>query len=151
VRDMGIGGTQDVNGIAITMTQAMHSGSIMEGSQIVYLGGAAGITAGGYAYTRSGWGGATALGATVLLLPLGRGLAEMKQDRAGRGAELRAVACPVNPRVRLRTTPATSLHSSPSGAPSARPRRWCTGRTGRRSRPARMGEAIRRQRGEMGV
>ena len=42
VRDMGIGGTQDVNGIAITMTQAMHSGSIMEGSQIVYLGGAAG-------------------------------------------------------------------------------------------------------------
>jgi YNFM family putative membrane transporter len=46
-----------------------------------YLGGAAGITAGGYAYTRSGWGGATALGATVLLLPLGRGLAEMKQDR----------------------------------------------------------------------
>ncbi|HLA82008.1 MAG TPA: hypothetical protein VJP78_10410 [Thermoleophilia bacterium] len=27
------------------------------------------------------WGGATALGATVLLLPLGIGLAEMKEDR----------------------------------------------------------------------
>jgi len=43
VRDMGIGGTQDVDGIAITMTQAIHSGSIMDGNRIVYLGGAAGF------------------------------------------------------------------------------------------------------------
>jgi L-ascorbate metabolism protein UlaG (beta-lactamase superfamily) len=42
VRDMGIGGTQDVDGISITMTQAVHSGSIVDGNQIVYLGGAAG-------------------------------------------------------------------------------------------------------------
>jgi L-ascorbate metabolism protein UlaG (beta-lactamase superfamily) len=43
VRDMGIGGTQDVAGVTITMTQAVHSGSIVEGGQIVYLGGATGF------------------------------------------------------------------------------------------------------------
>jgi L-ascorbate metabolism protein UlaG (beta-lactamase superfamily) len=43
VRDMGIGGTQDVNGLTITMTQAVHSGSLVEGGRIVYLGGAAGF------------------------------------------------------------------------------------------------------------
>jgi len=43
VRDMGIGGTQEVAGVTITMTQAMHSGSIVEGGRIVYLGGAAGF------------------------------------------------------------------------------------------------------------
>jgi L-ascorbate metabolism protein UlaG (beta-lactamase superfamily) len=43
VRDMGIGGTQDVEGVTITMTQATHSGSITEGDAIVYLGGAAGF------------------------------------------------------------------------------------------------------------
>jgi L-ascorbate metabolism protein UlaG (beta-lactamase superfamily) len=43
VRDMGIGGTQEVNGVTVTMTQATHSGSITDGSQIVYLGGAAGF------------------------------------------------------------------------------------------------------------
>lgn len=42
VRDMGIGGTQDVNGVTVTMTQAVHSGSIAEGHEIIYLGGAAG-------------------------------------------------------------------------------------------------------------
>jgi L-ascorbate metabolism protein UlaG (beta-lactamase superfamily) len=42
VRDMGIGGTQEVNGVTITMTNAVHSGSIAEGHDIIYLGGAAG-------------------------------------------------------------------------------------------------------------
>ena len=40
---MGIGGTQEVAGVTVTMTQAVHSGSIVEGGQIVYLGGAAGF------------------------------------------------------------------------------------------------------------
>lgn len=43
VRDMGIGGTQNVDGIDVTMTQAVHSGSITEGDNIIYLGGAAGF------------------------------------------------------------------------------------------------------------
>jgi L-ascorbate metabolism protein UlaG (beta-lactamase superfamily) len=43
VRDMGIGGTQTVAGIAVTMTQAVHSGSAVEGGQILYLGGATGF------------------------------------------------------------------------------------------------------------
>ncbi len=43
VRDMGIGGTQKVGELSITMTQAVHSGSVMEGGKIVYLGGAAGF------------------------------------------------------------------------------------------------------------
>jgi len=42
IRDMGIGGTQEVDGIRLTMTQAVHSGSNMDDGQIVYLGGAAG-------------------------------------------------------------------------------------------------------------
>ena len=42
VRDMGIGGTQDVAGIAITMTSATHSSSIVDGNRIVYLGAPAG-------------------------------------------------------------------------------------------------------------
>ena len=42
VKDMGIGGTQEVGGLRITMTPAMHSGSIVDNGQIVYLGGAAG-------------------------------------------------------------------------------------------------------------
>ena len=49
-----------------------------------YLGGAAGITACGFAYTSYGWGGAVALGTAVLLLPLGIGLAELMQERSGR-------------------------------------------------------------------
>jgi L-ascorbate metabolism protein UlaG (beta-lactamase superfamily) len=43
VRDMGIGGTQEIAGVQITMTQAVHSGSIVEGGRLVYLGGAAGF------------------------------------------------------------------------------------------------------------
>jgi L-ascorbate metabolism protein UlaG (beta-lactamase superfamily) len=43
VRDMGIGGTQEVAGLSITMTQAVHSGSVVEAGRILYLGGAAGF------------------------------------------------------------------------------------------------------------
>lgn len=43
VRDMGKGGTQEVAGVRVTMTHAVHSGSNLDGSQIVYLGGAAGF------------------------------------------------------------------------------------------------------------
>jgi L-ascorbate metabolism protein UlaG (beta-lactamase superfamily) len=43
VKDMSIGGTQEVAGVRITMTQAVHSGSIVDGGRIVYLGGAAGF------------------------------------------------------------------------------------------------------------
>lgn len=43
VKDMGIGGTQDVAGLRVTMTPATHSSSIVEGGQIIALGGAAGF------------------------------------------------------------------------------------------------------------
>ena len=43
VSDMSIGGTQEVAGVRITMTQAVHSGSVMDGGKIMYLGGAAGF------------------------------------------------------------------------------------------------------------
>ena len=43
VRDMGIGGTQTVGDFTITMTNAVHSGSIVDAGRIVYLGGAAGF------------------------------------------------------------------------------------------------------------
>jgi L-ascorbate metabolism protein UlaG (beta-lactamase superfamily) len=43
VRDMGIGGTQVVAGLRITMTNAVHSGSWIDGGQITYLGGATGF------------------------------------------------------------------------------------------------------------
>jgi L-ascorbate metabolism protein UlaG (beta-lactamase superfamily) len=44
VRDMGLGGTQTIDGIRITMTPAVHSGSITDtGGRIIYLGGAAGF------------------------------------------------------------------------------------------------------------
>jgi L-ascorbate metabolism protein UlaG (beta-lactamase superfamily) len=43
VRDMSIGGTQTVGEFTITMTNAVHSGSIVDGGRIVYLGGAAGF------------------------------------------------------------------------------------------------------------
>ena len=43
VHDMGIGGTQEIAGIRITMTQAIHSGSIVDDGKIVYLGGASGF------------------------------------------------------------------------------------------------------------
>ena len=40
---MGKGGTQEVAGVRITMTDAVHSGSMMDEGTIVYLGGAAGF------------------------------------------------------------------------------------------------------------
>jgi L-ascorbate metabolism protein UlaG (beta-lactamase superfamily) len=43
VRDMGIGGTIDVGGTRVTMTQAVHSGSAVEHGIVRYLGGAAGF------------------------------------------------------------------------------------------------------------
>ncbi len=43
VQDMGKGGTQEVAGVRITMTDAVHSGSMMDEGNIVYLGGAAGF------------------------------------------------------------------------------------------------------------
>jgi L-ascorbate metabolism protein UlaG (beta-lactamase superfamily) len=43
VHDMGKGGTQEVSGVRITMTDAVHSGSMMDEGTIVYLGGAAGF------------------------------------------------------------------------------------------------------------
>lgn len=46
-----------------------------------YTGGGAGITACGYAYSSYAWHGVAALGAAVLLLPLGIGLMEIMQER----------------------------------------------------------------------
>jgi L-ascorbate metabolism protein UlaG (beta-lactamase superfamily) len=43
VKDMSIGGTQEVAGVTVTMTHATHSGSIVDAGRIVYLGGAAGL------------------------------------------------------------------------------------------------------------
>jgi L-ascorbate metabolism protein UlaG (beta-lactamase superfamily) len=43
VKDMAIGGTQEVAGVTITMTNAIHSGSIVEDGKIIYLGGATGF------------------------------------------------------------------------------------------------------------
>jgi L-ascorbate metabolism protein UlaG (beta-lactamase superfamily) len=43
VKDMGIGGTQEVAGVQVTMTNAIHSGSIVDDGRIVYLGGATGF------------------------------------------------------------------------------------------------------------
>ena len=43
VHDMGKGGTQEVAGVRITMTTAVHSGSFTEDDAIIYLGGAAGF------------------------------------------------------------------------------------------------------------
>ena len=43
VRDMGIGGTMEVAGVKVTMTPAVHSGSVVEDGRIIYLGGAAGF------------------------------------------------------------------------------------------------------------
>jgi MFS transporter, YNFM family, putative membrane transport protein len=49
-----------------------------------YLGGAAGITAFGYAYDSYGWDGTVGLGTAVLLLPLCIGLIEITQERKWR-------------------------------------------------------------------
>lgn len=42
VRSMGIGGTQEIAGVSITMTFAAHSGGAVVDGQVLYLGGAAG-------------------------------------------------------------------------------------------------------------
>jgi len=49
-----------------------------------YLGGAAGITACGYAYDSYGWAGTVGLGTAALLLPLSIGLMEIMQGRKSR-------------------------------------------------------------------
>ncbi len=43
VRDMGKGGTQNVADVRVTMTDAVHSGSLLDEGTMVYLGGAAGF------------------------------------------------------------------------------------------------------------
>lgn len=43
VKDMGIGGTQSVAGVDITMTTAAHSGSVSSGGRVCYTGGATGF------------------------------------------------------------------------------------------------------------
>jgi YNFM family putative membrane transporter len=48
---------------------------------LYYLGGAAGITGAGAAYSRWGWPGVAVLGLTALLVPLSVGAAELRQGR----------------------------------------------------------------------
>jgi hypothetical protein len=49
-----------------------------------YLGGAAGISATGWAYARAGWPGVVTLAVAVLFVPLGVGLYERRvQARSG--------------------------------------------------------------------
>ncbi|HET9369067.1 MAG TPA: metal-dependent hydrolase [Vicinamibacterales bacterium] len=43
VKDMSIGGTQRIGDIAVTMTNAIHSGSFDEDGKIIYSGGATGF------------------------------------------------------------------------------------------------------------
>jgi L-ascorbate metabolism protein UlaG (beta-lactamase superfamily) len=43
VRDMAIGGTQEVAGVRITMTASTHSGSIFDDGRVIYTGGATGF------------------------------------------------------------------------------------------------------------
>ena len=43
VSDMGIGGTQTIRGVRITMTQAVHSGGIEDDGQVTFGGGASGF------------------------------------------------------------------------------------------------------------
>jgi len=51
---------------------------------LYYLGGAAGITAGGAAYARWGWNGTAAVGGLALLVPLSVGIAEVLHERRPR-------------------------------------------------------------------
>jgi len=46
-----------------------------------YVGGAAGITACGYAYSNYGWFGAVVLNATMLIIPFATGLVELRQEQ----------------------------------------------------------------------
>ena len=43
VQDMGIGGSVDLDGVRVTMTQAIHTGSTIDRGRISYLGGATGF------------------------------------------------------------------------------------------------------------
>ena len=51
---------------------------------LYYLGGAAGITAGGAAYARWGWNGTAGVGGLALLVPLSVGIAEVLHERRPR-------------------------------------------------------------------
>ena len=51
---------------------------------LYYLGGAAGISAGGAAYARWGWNGTAAVGGLALLVPLSVGIAEVLHERRPR-------------------------------------------------------------------
>jgi len=53
---------------------------------LYYLGGAAGISAGGAAYARWGWHGTAAVGGLALLVPLSVGIAETLHERRPRPA-----------------------------------------------------------------
>jgi len=46
-----------------------------------YIGGAVGITLGGYAYVGAGWLAVTSLGGVILLLPFGAGIKEMMEEK----------------------------------------------------------------------
>jgi len=84
---------------------AMHAGAVgslngrLTGSRgkanslyvlLYYLGGAAGISATGAAYTRFGWPGAAALGGLALVVPTWVGILEIRADRAKRRDALRS-------------------------------------------------------------
>jgi len=51
-----------------------------------YLGGAAGISTTGSAYSRAGWPGVVGLAIAVLLVPLGVGLYELREQKRDRPA-----------------------------------------------------------------
>jgi hypothetical protein len=53
-----------------------------------YLGGGAGITACGYAYSIHGWIGVVTLNASMLLIPFAIGLMEVAVDRHGRSSTI---------------------------------------------------------------
>ena len=49
-----------------------------------YLGGAVGISTTGWAYSHAGWPGVIALAIAVLLMPLGVGLYELREQKRDR-------------------------------------------------------------------
>ena len=51
-----------------------------------YLGGAAGISSTGWAYSRAGWHGVVALAIAVLTIPLGVGMYELAQQKISEAA-----------------------------------------------------------------
>ncbi len=60
-----------------------------------YLGGTAGITAGGYAYQRWGWRGVIALVASLMLVPFAAGLLEARADSGRQPASAVATSPPL--------------------------------------------------------